>query len=102
MNRHGHVLDARHPLFNGRNPHYKDKFRYSVLIGTQKVKGRSLIATADYFDSTTVGAENRLGNCQTHTRTMQETLPATAVELVEDVGLLGVIDSLPLVGDAYR
>ena len=33
---------------------------------------------------------------------MQKALPAAAVELVENVGLLGLIDSLPLVGDAYQ
>ena len=53
-------------------------------------------------DATAVGAEKCFGNGQAHPGAMQEALPAAPVELVEDVSLLGVVDSLPLVGDAYQ
>ena len=54
------------------------------------------------FDSTTVGTENRLGNREAHPRAMQQALAAPAIEFVEDVGLLRVIDSLPLIRDTYQ
>lgn len=56
----------------------------------------------DYINTAAVRTQNRLGDGQPHARAMQHALPATTVELVEDVGLLGGIDSLPLIADAYQ
>jgi hypothetical protein len=67
-----------------------------------KREGRALPAMAFDFDSTTVRAENRFGYREAHSRAMQEPLAAPAIELVEDVRLLSVINSLPLVGDTYQ
>jgi len=56
----------------------------------------------NYFNSTTVRTENRPGDREAHPGAMQEALSAPAIELVENVGLLRVINSLPLISDTYQ
>ena len=54
------------------------------------------------FDPAIMGAENGLGNREAHPGAVQKALLAPAIEFVEDVGLLRVIDSLPLIRDTYQ
>jgi hypothetical protein len=54
------------------------------------------------FDSAIMGAENGLGNREAHPGAMQKALLAPAIKFVEDVNLFRVINSLPLIGDAYQ